>query len=339
MTFPLRALVGASALMTVLWTSAAAADSARPQWHADIGTGYTALAKASDELATTTRDYCTSPGADGHARASEAWQKAFRAWQRVRYVDFGPIEQNSLAWQFQFWPDSKNLIAQKSKRWIAGDQPITAARLSTDSVAVKGLPAMEYLLFERASAEKNLESKGCELLIAVGEHNQANARQLMKNWQAFGPHYMGDAQYDSTIIIAAMHALEIIKDARIGGPIGTKGAGKRNPWLADAWRSGQSLRAIEATLRGLEQSFLPGLAQHLQTMGKAEPLEPFQRQLSRTLERLADMPDDMTPLLKSDDGYRSLQLLQLDVERLATQLSGIAADLGIVRGFNSSDGD
>jgi predicted lipoprotein len=51
------------------------------------------------------------------------------------------------------------------------------------------------------------------------------------------------------------------------------------------------------------------------------------------------MSDDMTPLLKSDQGYRSLQLLQLDVERLATQLSGIAAELGIVRGFNSSDGD
>lgn len=339
MIFSLRALVGASALLAALFTHAATADTARQQWHADIAEGYGALAESSQRLAAATKVYCAKPDTNNHLSASQAWKEAFLAWQRVRYVDFGPIEQNSMAWQFQFWPDSKDLIRQKNKRWIADSQPITAARLATDSVAVKGLPAMEYLLFERASTAQPLQEKGCELLIAVGEHNQANAGKLLESWQAFGPHYLKDAQYDSTTIVAAMHALEIMKDARLGGPMGAKGAGKRSPWLADAWRSGQSLRAIEASLRGLEDTFMPGLALHLQAENRSALIESLQRQLGRTLERLADMPDDMTPLLNSDVGYRSLQLLQIDVERLATQLSGIAAELGIVRGFNSSDGD
>ena len=81
------------------------AGGALQQWHADIGQGYQALAASSGKLAGSTQAYCEKPQQQAKAALEADWREAFLDWQRVRFVDFGPIEQNSLAWQLQFWPD------------------------------------------------------------------------------------------------------------------------------------------------------------------------------------------------------------------------------------------
>src|SRR5690606_41988777 len=96
--------------------------------HQAIQSGYQSLAKEADELRHAAEAYCEAPHTKAKTRLEQEWLDAMLAWQRVRFVDFGPVERNNLSWQFQFWPDPKNLIARKAGNLPASDQPIKIGR-------------------------------------------------------------------------------------------------------------------------------------------------------------------------------------------------------------------
>ncbi len=311
-------------------------------WYEAIASGYSTLADEALLLHGTASSYCAKPSAEGRSAVNAAWGAAFAGWQAVRFVDFGPIEQNNLAWQFQFWPDSKNTVARKAEFWLNAEHPITVAQLKGDSVAVKGFPALEYLLFDPAAAKTHPlpEVRSCELLTSISALIQLNSAELQEQWHAFQPHYLDNELFQRTTILAAMHSLELMRNKRLAAPMGLQGKPRRNPYLADAWRSEQSLPAIRASLIGLQEYFLPGLRAVLTTPAGEQLAERFDQQLRATITRLDKQPASMRQMLLDDEGYRSLQLVFIDVDKLHQLLGGeIASELNIVRGFNSADGD
>ena len=93
--------------------TAVLADTPREQWHAQLTESYAALAASTSTLHDRAKQQCLPTEPTSVATLQGDWLTAFLAWQQVRFIDFGPIEQNSMAWQFQFWPDSKNLVARQ----------------------------------------------------------------------------------------------------------------------------------------------------------------------------------------------------------------------------------
>ncbi|MDG5499415.1 imelysin family protein [Marinobacter sp. BGYM27] len=318
-------------------------ESPRQQWQKGIAAAYSDLASTSQSLANTTRRYCQAPSDAGRTTLVDSWRKAYTAWQAVRYVDFGPIEQNSRAWQLQFWPDSKNLIARKANYWLGQDAPVTADQVNSDSVALQGFPAMEYLLFDQQPAKRGHalpEAQACSLAVAIAEHIQTTSQSLSDDWAAFTPHYVEGEQYTATTVKAALNGVEIIQDKRLAAPMGLRGNGSRNGYLADAWRSGESLTTIKASIKGLQTSFLPGAVTLLKQNDQAKLATKLSRQFERTLKEFDALPHALAPLLETDDGYRKLQGLFIEVSQLDQIINNnVAPALGITRGFNSSDGD
>ncbi|OBX36593.1 imelysin [Halomonas elongata] len=96
---------------------------ARERWHQAIDQRYGVLSDASERLEASAIRFCQQPDTPHRKRLSQDWMDAYQAWQAVRFVDFGPIEQQSRAWQLQFWPDRKNLVGRKMQAWLAADQP------------------------------------------------------------------------------------------------------------------------------------------------------------------------------------------------------------------------
>lgn len=329
-------------IAAMLGNSALASETPKEIWHDAIASGYASLADQAQVLHNASAAYCNKPSSDARTAITAAWGEAFDDWQAVRFVDFGPIERNNMAWQFQFWPDPKNTIARKADFWLNGEQPITQEQLEGDSIAVKGFPALEYLLFDPAAAKSHPlpDERSCDLLTGISSLIQRNSKELREQWQAFRPHYLANDQFQRTTILAAMHSLELIRNKRLGAPMGLQGKPRRNAYLADAWRSEHSLPAIRATLNGLQDYFLPGLRAVLTTPAGEELANRFDRQLSAAITRLDKQPASMRQLLADDDGYRSLQLVFIEIDKLNQLLGGeIASELGIVRGFNSTDGD
>lgn len=337
---PLMAHLLAASLIAC--SAASQADDSRARWQQDIASGYGQLANDSTRLAEVAASYCTDPDSDRLGQAQHAWQTAFESWQRVRFVDFGPIEQNSLGWQFQFWPDAKNLVASKVSYWLSQEGELTGETIAAAGVAIQGFPALEYLLWDprfRQSGQALPAERSCALLTAISGHIADNANALSSQWQAMAPYYESTDSYTAATIKAAITAVEVIRDRRLGAPMGLRGNGRRNPYQADAWRSETSLASIRASLEGLQALFLPGMNTELAAAGASELQEKLTARFSDTLANFNQLPEGMTSLLKGD-GYGKLQSLYIDVELLEQLLTDdVATSLGIVRGFNSSDGD
>ncbi|BBI48984.1 hypothetical protein HORIV_14050 [Vreelandella olivaria] len=70
------------------------------------------------------------------------WLNAYQAWQAVRFIQFGPVEQNSRGWQLQFWPDRKNLVGRKVGTWLKATEAPDAEDIAGDSVAIQGFPPL-----------------------------------------------------------------------------------------------------------------------------------------------------------------------------------------------------
>lgn len=322
---------------------AALADTPRERWHQDIATGYQQLADHTQQLMDAGDGYCQAPDASGRRQLSGAWLQAFESWQQVRFVEFGPIEQDSLAWQFQFWPDAKNLVARKVNYWLSAETELTTATIDGAGVAVQGFPALEFLLADprfQQSEQALPAERSCQLFNAVSSHIHANALELQQQWQAMKPHYLATDDYTHGTIRSAMNALEILQDRRMGAPMGLRGSGRRNPYLADAWRSETSLAGIRASIEGLQRYFAPGLMAELAAQGHADLGEQLNDAFEEVLGDLENAPAGMAPLIEDDEGFGQLQSIYIDVVQLEQTLNNdIAAALGVIRGFNSSDGD
>lgn len=315
----------------------------RKQWHSDIYTGYQNLATQSQALANQAKTYCQAPSEEGFEQTKQAWLDAFLAWQQVRFVDFGPVEQGNRAWQFQFWPDPKNLIARKATYLLKDEVAITPEKINESGVAVQGFPMVEYLLYDQAFNEgsKALPAdRSCQLLVGVSNHIADNGEALANDWGDFKNSYVGNDQYTDTTIRAAMAGLELLEERRLATPMGLRGNGKRSVYRADAWRSGASLVAANATVQGLQRQFLPTFLKLLNDRGHADLAGRIEEQSEEVQAKFPELDRPMAPLLADDNQFRMLQSLYVHVSQLTALVNDRAAvELGVVRGFNSSDGD
>ncbi|WAM52856.1 imelysin family protein [Vreelandella venusta] len=339
----LRRLGVAVAFLAAPFSALGSADTdtntPRDIWHGAIAQQYAELSHASGRLEASATRFCQAPDESLKQRLESDWLGAYQAWQAVRFVQFGPIEQNSRGWQLQFWPDRKNLVGSKVEGWLRADTTPTAEDIASDSVAIQGFPAIEYLLYDNAMSDRPLgEPAMCGLLQAISTHLVDTSSALERDWQAFGMHYRDTPRYTETTLANAIQAIETLEQKRLGEPMGLQGA-PANRYLAEAWRSGNSIRLVESTLEGLRTGFLPGLSTLLREADAVPLAETFRDQLDKTLAKASDLPSGLTTSL-DDQAFRDLQSLYLNIGQLNYLLgTEIAAELGLVRGFNSSDGD
>lgn len=320
-----------------------AEQNARALWHENIAVGYQALATSAQALSDTATRYCDVPSEHTRQSLESQWREAFSNWQAVRFVDFGPIELDSRAWQLQFWPDPKNLVGTKARQLLSADAPINRQRVTDSGVAAEGFPMLEYLLFDtpfNQAAQALPGVRSCALLQATATVVKDNATDLSADWQALAEHYQATDSYTATTVRSAMTALDILVQKRLGEPMGLGSSQRRLVYAGDAWRSGQSLAAAEASLSGLQRYFLPGLIRELELADQRGIANDLTDQFQATLARFDALPDDLASVLEDDQRYARLQNLYISVQQLEQTLALQAAvALGIRQGFNSSDGD
>jgi predicted lipoprotein len=340
---PALALCLAATAATGSTAAPEAAQHARALWYESIATGYQSLATQAETLNQVAATYCETPSSSTRTAITKAWRDAFLAWQNVRFVDFGPAELGNRAWQFQFWPDAKNLIGRKANALINQSKTVSPKMVSQAGVAAQGFPMVEYLLFDKPLNQGNNAlpaEKTCQLLTSVTQTIRNNSRDLNSEWADFKPHYSETPQYTDGTILGAMNTLEILETRRLATPMGLTGTNKRSIYPADAWRSGTSLATIEATLDGLKHYFLPAFSDLLRAGGHDDLASRVNAQFDEVLGHFPGINKPMAQLLAEDDAFHALQSLYVDISQLVTLVNDQAAvSLGVVRGFNSSDGD
>lgn len=314
---------------------------------------YSSWAEADRQLAASGQAFCGGTQELGEAR--QVFLAAQSAWAGLQPLLVGPLAEGNRAWQVQFWPDKKNLVARQVESLIKGKPQLTPADLDKSSVVVQGLTAYEYLLFDPAIDLDDAAQKAryCPLLVAIGQHQQALAADVLGQWQAQdgmaaqlkgfpNQRYAEAAEAVAELLRTQVSALDGLKK-KLGTPLGRQSKGQPQPYQAEAWRSHASLASLAAGLASAERIWHGAEQDGMQALLGSQHDELKQRldaAYSDTRQRLAAIERPLGELLGDEAGRQELNALYDSLGSLHRLHEGeLAKTLGIQLGFNAHDGD
>ncbi|MFM7336086.1 MAG: imelysin family protein [Tabrizicola sp.] len=309
-------------LLALLLASPALADTtAVVQDH--IRPGFTAFADAATALAAI--DSC-DPKA-----IRPAFNATYDAWMQVAHLTVGPAEEDGRGLAVLFWPDPKG-SGWKAQRALLATPP-TTEDMAQQSVAARGLPALERLLYPTEALET-----ACPLIQVTADDLAATAAALAADWGPYGDllitagepgndRFLKPEEATQALFTQLATGLETLADRRIGRPLGT--FDKPRPDLAEAHAAGRSVRNIALSLAALRD-----LAAKL-SPESAKTLAAFDHAL-----KLAEGLDPDIDRITDPQAWLKLEILQQAVRATRdTAIAELGPALGVELGFNSADGD
>jgi predicted lipoprotein len=291
------------------------------------------------------------PGFAGFAAASEtlaridscdpetlrpAFQSAYDAWMAVAHLSLGPAEEDGRGLAIHFWPDPKALGWKAQRALLIGDPAaLQPEAFAQQSIAARGLPALERLLFPAEA----LPADPCPLILATADDMARLATELDQSWGPFGDllltagqtdnqRFLSEAEATQALFTQLATGLETLADGRLGRPLGT--FDKPRPDLAEGRASGRSLRNVILSLQALR--------------ALAVALSPSNPKTIAAFDHALTLADDMNdPVfagVADPQGRLKVEILQQAIRSVReAAVAEMAPALGVTLGFNSADGD
>jgi len=366
----ISALVVSIALL-VAGTPASAASGVPAQEYARVNAAlldhhilprYEKLVAAATAFAGAVRGFCAGSGTAGLADVRERYHGVMDAWMGVQHLNFGPVELFMRSHRLYFWPGARGKVAGALKALMEDDSEgaLSPGNLAEASVAVQGLPAVEYLLYTDETLEGGdaAGSPQCTVLAAVSVNIQVMAEAIVADWRGgdidFKRLFLNpapeNAYYDThrsaTLdLFKSFHGgLQIIADIKLKPVVGDT-ADTARPRLVESRKTGRALRNITINLEALESLYLgeggPGLSELVSKHGKDDKLDPLMRKAFRmTLETTGSIDAPLADAIA--DAQQRSQAAKLLTQVLALKQivkSRVASSLGVAVGFNAMDGD
>ncbi|MBU1330978.1 MAG: imelysin [Gammaproteobacteria bacterium] len=338
--------------------SACNASDPQQQLSADLTDGvllpaYSAWHEANKQLDASADAFCS--GSQDLTAARQAFLTTQSAWAGLQPLQVGPLAEGNRAWQVQFWPDKKNLVARQVEALLTRTPQLTAANLDNASVVVQGLTAYEYVLYDSSIdlTDPTTKARYCPLLQAIGEHQQALSAEVLGQWQAKdgmaaelktfpNARYAEAPEAVAELLRAEVSALDGLKK-KLGTPLGRQSKGVPQPYQAEAWRSQASLAMLAASLASAERIWLGAEQNGVQRL-LGDDQDALRQRINEafadTRQRLAALPRPLGELVNDDEGRSQLNALYDSLNALhRLHEAELAKALGIQLGFNAHDGD
>lgn len=320
---------------------------------------YVAFKTEMAELSASAEIFTQTPNVENLEALRSDWEDAYLTWQSCSMFEFGPAADLVLRSTCNTFPTNTEQVQNNinSGSWQLG----TAANISAI-----GLPAIDYLLYgiaatpeevaEMYASAPNAQSRGVYLL-AVIEQMTTKINQVVNQWN--GGYASSFKQKDGSDIGSALSLLvndlnfdyELIKNAKIGIPLGTQTLGIARPDYTEAYYSGiskslalESLRAskrvyLGETATGANQSGMDDLllfldAQHTNGTLHSAILNQFSAS-ETALEAVGD------PL--SESIINSPEVVEVAYNKLQQHVvlfkTDMASSFGVLITYASGDGD
>lgn len=313
-----------------------------------IRPGFARLAAEAHGLDAATRTACETPGPIAIAPVRAAYDATFDAWARIGHIRFGPGEEDGTIFGIEFWPDTKGSTPRTLAAMIAEENPAVddPAAFAGQSVAARGLMAIDQLVFDTDAAPLEGGTYRCRLLVAITTDLAATADRLVAGWdEPWGtilttagapenPVYFTPDEATKALYSALTEGLQTDIDLRLGRPLGTWD--RPQPRRAEGWRSGRSLPNLVASTEGMrafvETVFVPAIGDD-----EARPvLTAFDAALAAAGRITAPIDVEVA----SPQGRIHVEALQVALRHVQEEVtSHIGPTIGVTSGFNSMDGD
>ncbi|MEJ8570943.1 imelysin family protein [Microbaculum marinum] len=349
--------------LAILLASTLAHAGAPKDIGANLVDGYIrpATTQFSGDAAAMTRSlesFCGAPDAAGEAEVHARFDALVRDWFAVMILRFGPLVEDNRFERIFFWPDPRGVTLRQVQGLLAGDDPaaVDAARLAEKSVAVQGLPALEYALYGTGSdgllTDSDQGRYRCAYALAVSRRIAATAGGLADAWapgSAYardfsmpGPDndvYRDDGEVTAEAIKAMATGLVFVADAVVTPFLGDDPA-KANYKRAPFWRSGQALPAIATTLTAVRDfysaaGFAGSLDQSDQWIDGSLRFE-----IRSALAALDSVDVPLEQAVAPGPARDALTYVVIAMKSIHTTIETVLAQAaGVAVGFNALDGD
>ncbi|HVK67580.1 MAG TPA: imelysin family protein [Polyangium sp.] len=238
---------------------------------------YDELEKEALPLPPAVAAFCDAPTEATLTAAQAAWRTARVPWKHAEAFRFGPVEDLRLGSALDFWPARTDSIESAI---TAAPEPVSAAHIASLGVSTKGLPALEYLLFDPAGGNAAVLAslggadaavkKRCAYARALAEAIATDATTAQDAWSLEGGAFVDQvakAGSGSTLFLTGqdgiarvvnllISGLQAVAENRVSGPLGIVSGLGPDPTLLESRFSDNSIADLLGTLRGVEDIYL-----------------------------------------------------------------------------------
>ncbi|WP_425100804.1 imelysin family protein [Tropicibacter sp. S64] len=297
---------------------------------------FSTFAEASTDLSEASAQDCTAEA------LKPSYNNAFDAWMGISHLQLGPLEQDGRALTIGFWPDKRGMVDSTVEKMVKSENAAVASpeEFAEVSIAVRGLFALERLLYDPELAGYGRGDYSCALVQAISGDLARVAGEMNAEWQDYAKvlrtagepgntEYLDKAEAAQRLYTALLSGLEFDEDSRIGRPLGT--FDRPRPARAEARRSGRSLRNVVLSLEALRD-----LARALSD----RPIPKVEAAFDTALQQAAELEDPVFASVDDPMGRLKVEVLGQSIGFVREAVEGeIGAALNLTAGFNSADGD
>lgn len=324
-------------------------------WYEDFSNQTSSLYQSIDRL-------CENPDNDKLTQAQSAWRDAKLSFNKTELISFGPVNRQEYIGHFNFWPTRIGDIETA----IRNNNEFTLEIFDNLSGRIRGLPALEYLLFgennDNDEILNNLEAKRCSFIKFSAKRLELDAIAVASAWSANGENFseefsnagQGSESFETISsaineIVNQMGSLiEIVKDNKLSKPLGLSSGGSENRTLLESYRSGYSQESILSNLNGLKEFYTGSFQNDGSTSSFYSYVNFRNTGLANEIADLIDRSIDQaslisTPLSQNIELQNTQNQIELAIDSLRdlqNLISGqLSSELGVTIFFNDNDGD
>ena len=311
------------------------------------------FAVRTDSLVQATEVFVGKPDEASLEKVRRQWRNAAVSWKVAGTYSFGPVDDHFLSGAIDY-PGVHYPNIEKS---ISSGEVIDDSYITSRGSSLKGLKAIEYLLYKNASVVRDFASsrRRREYLSALASNLAAQADKVLEAWRGTDAPFAAvftnadgrDIKSSLSILVnKCVSQVNLIKDERLAVPLGMRNGGNPDPASVEGRLSGASLALIRSEIAGVQKCFGNGKSAGLYTLLDQldarygdQPLSlAIANQFAET-DRASEsisMPLDAAITQETEkvrDLYNSLKKLQVLIG------VDVVNQLGIILTFSDNDGD
>ena len=335
-----------------------------------IRPGYAAFGEATSALSGKVDTLCKQPSDVALKEARNAFATTVDAWSKVEIFRFGPINEDHRFDRLFYWPDPKSIGLKQVQDALHRDQAATLPyELSKKSVALQGLPALEYLLYgdgadalakghqavDGTQSLPQIEDEAsfrCSFANSVATNVDRIAKNVIEGWcegsayeKAFLTPSAGDPAYHAPkevtleLYKAFATGIELVRDQKLAKALGSSPSVAR-PKLAPFWRSGLTFPNMIGNLDGVRLLFAKGGFAQVVKLDSPGVENSILFDLDHAIDVLEGINQPFAEAVTDEDTRAKLEALRVGLKSAsATAGDIIARSAGLSFGFNAMDGD
>lgn len=312
-----------------------------------ITPGYQNLTDKMTRLQTDFQTAMQSKQLGDFNNLQDSWFEANKAFQGVKALDFGPAMSTGLKAALGTFPTDTTKILTNIGN---ADYNLSTAD-NTDAI---GFAALEFLFF-RTNAKERMEASASTQTYAekLIEKMLEECKSVSDRWSAdYSEEFISSIGTSSTSDFSEMvneftRDFELVKNAKLGIPMGKKTLGIPQPDQIEAPRAGKSMLLIKENLLAIQQIFngnsangdeYLGFDDYLIALDRSDLVEEINAELESILSDLESLPESLKEAMTSHPS--ELDALYVKIQDMVVHFkTDMTSAFGVLITYQDNDGD